>query len=65
MAEILSAPHLEAYRPTMDLRLVVRDGERVLQQRWEAMSYRNRQDWAANIPESVSEEWRDVPVEEG
>ena len=44
------------WQPTCELRFVERDGEQVLQQKWE----RFLSEWYENKPEI---KWRDVPVE--
>lgn len=48
----------DGYRRTDQLRFVIRNGKRVLQQRWYCI-------WQGKNGEVYPEQWRDVPLEKG
>jgi hypothetical protein len=57
-----SFPPISFSAPQMEVRFVLRDGKRILQQLWVNTKYEYEGKLLMPVPRHVSTEWRDVPL---
>lgn len=54
---------ITAEDPQIRLRFVLRDGKRILQQLWAVTYYKYDRERQLPVPDRVTSDWRDVPLE--